>query len=368
MIKPTLLIFVVSVIVVFIFGMFVGSTSLSINEQKSIYIDSEKQSLSNQLETETINIEKFTSFQDESQIAQKRSELINFLWHTEQLPIDLPNLVETNFTDSRFDDLQNLRKIEKLSIFMKDGFHSHPYIFLPETSNGKLILYHQGHSGGFVNGKQIIQAFLNSGFSVAAFSMPLIGLNNQPTVQIENFGPIQFFKHNQLILLDSDEFSSMNYFFTPINITLNHLIENYSFDEYHMVGISGGGWASTVYPAIDTRISKSFSVAGSLPLSLRNTIGDVGDYEQYNKKFYSILNYFELYIMSSYGQDREFTQIFNKYDPCCFAGNISENYYDSINDFVSNLSSGNFNIIFDDTHSEHKISDFTIDLIIKKLS
>ena len=43
-----------------------------------------------------------------------------------------------------------------------------------------------------------------------------------------------------------------------------------------MIGISGGGWTTTVYPAIDTRISESFSVAGSLPLSLRNTIEDNG--------------------------------------------------------------------------------------------
>ena len=30
-----------------------------------------------------------------------------------------------------------------------------------------------------------------------------------------------------------------------------------------MIGISGGGWATTVYPAIDDRISKSFAVSAN---------------------------------------------------------------------------------------------------------
>ena len=52
--------------------------------------------------------------------------------------------------------------------------------------------------------------------------------------------------------------------------------------------------------------------AGSLPLSLRNVIDDVGDYEQFHPELYSIANYFELYVLSSTGKDREFYQIFNK--------------------------------------------------------
>ena len=160
---------------------------------------------------------------------------------------------------------------------MEHGFISNSYLFLPKDSNGKLIIYHQGHSGGFVNGKQTIQDFLNAGFSVAAFSMPLFGMNNQPIVNIDNIGPVKFLKHNQFVLLESEEFSSLKLFFAPINSTLNYIENNYSFSEFHMVGISGGGWTSTVYPALDPRISKSFSVAGSLPLSLRNIVDDVGD-------------------------------------------------------------------------------------------
>ena len=93
-----------------------------------------------------------------------------------------------------------------------------------------------------------------------------------------------------------------------------------------MIGISGGGWTTTLYAAIDDRISKSFSVAGSLPISLRIESRDIGDYEQTHREFYSIANYLELYVMCSYGENRMQMHIFNKLDPCCFSGDLSMNY------------------------------------------
>ena len=60
--------------------------------------------------------------------------------------------------------------LEKLSIEMKHGVNSIVYIFHAEKSNNELIIYHQGHSGGFINGKSTINYFLNNGYSVMAFS------------------------------------------------------------------------------------------------------------------------------------------------------------------------------------------------------
>ena len=350
---------------IFFFGLFFGfiidDTSIfdSISNENSI------QSFSQNMKP--INIEEHVSISNSEDIDKKRHELINLIWKSNSLPSNQPT-VETNIVDERFSNLTNLQKIEKISLEMEHGFISNSYLFLPKDSNGKLIIYHQGHSGGFVNGKQTIQDFLNAGFSVAAFSMPLFGMNNQPIVNIDNIGPVKFLKHNQFVLLESEEFSSLKLFFAPINSTLNYIENNYSFSEFHMVGISGGGWTSTVYPALDPRISKSFSVAGSLPLSLRNIVDDVGDYEQFHPELYSTANYFELYIMSSIGDEREFIQIFNKNDPCCFAGNIFKIYHEPIKKFVSQFDLGNFDIIVDDTHNEHIISNFSKEIIIKKLS
>jgi len=369
MTNRTILIFSISLPAVFIFGIFIGLIS-PVEELKPIssqtnYLLSDNQS--EELES-TTDLSNQINFKNQSEISERKTELINFIWNSKNLPFDNPDLIEKNFHDPRFDGIQNLKQINKISIFMDNDLHSHSYLFLPEQSNGKLIIYHQGHSGGFINGKNAIEKFIDSGFSVAAFSMPLIGLNNQPTIQLENLGYVKFFKHNQFVLLDSDDFSTMTYFFSPVNITLNHIDKDFSFDEYHMVGISGGGWVTTVYSAIDDRITKSFSVADSLPFSLRNTVDDVGDYEQFNPEFYSIANYLELYIMGSYGQNQKHIQILNKYDPCCFSGNLQNSYPDLINQFLFEHGPGNFELIIDDTHFEHKISDFAFEQIFKNLT
>ena len=349
---------------VFLFGGFIGfiisDTSISDLISNGNSIESSPQNL------KQIDIDEYVDISNSKDINKKRQELINFIWKSNSLPSELP-IVETNFIDSRFSDLTNLQKIEKITLQMEHGFISNSYLFVPNDGNEKLIIYHQGHSGGFINGKQTIQDFLNAGFSVAAFSMPLFEPNNQPTENIENIGPIKFLKHNQFVLLESENFSTLELFLSPISSTLNYLETHYGYSEFYMVGISGGGWTSSVYPALDTRISKSFSVAGSLPLSLRNVIDDVGDYEQFHPELYSIANYFELYVLSSTGKDREFYQIFNKNDPCCFAGETYKIYHEPLKKFISKFDSGNFDIIIDDTHTEHKISENITEFIIQNL-
>ena len=359
-----------SFVIIFFLGLFVGIYK--------IFPFSDLDNMKNQLEQKTseldtshfdpTHLEKMNSLHNTNDLEEKRNQLIQFIWKTNNLPEQLPDLVDHDISDERFRNLSNLQQIDRLTIEMEHGLTSIVYIFLPETSNGNVILYHQGHSGGFINGKSTIQKFLDNGFTVAAFSMPLIGLNNQPVIELENLGQVKFLKHNQFVFFESENFSSMSYFFTPLSKTLNHLSNNFPFENFHMVGISGGGWTTTVYPALDTRITKSFSIAGSLPLSLRTIVDDVGDYEQYHPEFYSIANYLDIYTMSSSGNGREHIQIFNKYDPCCFAGEISSYSYDAIKQSVNPFNSGNFEIITDDTHSEHKISDNIIDLIIQKLT
>ena len=305
---------------------------------------------------------------NESDILKKREALIHFIWKTESIPSSYPDIIEKNIFDERYSDIDNLKQIDKFTITMKHKVNSIVYLFHPKQSNDHLILYHQGHAGDFINGKQSIDYFLKNGYYVVAFSMPLLGMNEQPIIEIENLGVVKLFNHDQLQYLESENFTSISYFLTPIAYTLNYLDDHYNFKTYSMVGLSGGGWASTIYPAIDTRISKSFAVAGSLPISLRLNAQDIGDYEQLHFELYKIANYPELYIMSSYGNDREFVQIFNKYDTCCFAGTLYEHYEYEIKKVVSNLNNGKFSVILDDTHNEHKISGHTLKLVHENIS
>jgi hypothetical protein len=192
--------------------------------------------------------------------------------------------------------------------------------------------------------------------------MPLKGMNNQPTIDTADFGKIKFVSHRQFSLLESDDFSPLKYFIHPIVLSLNHIDEIYNYTSYDMVGLSGGGWTTIIYSAIDDRISQSFSVAGSYPLYLRYESQNIGDYEQLHPDIYKIANYLELYIMGSSGDNRKLVQIFNKYDPCCFTGELSENYQVLVTTKASELN-GNFEIYIDDSHKEHKISQNSLELI-----
>ncbi|WP_268544236.1 hypothetical protein [Candidatus Nitrosotenuis cloacae] len=300
-------------------------------------------------------------------VAHKRASLIEFIWKDSGFPTETLPSIEANIVDSRFSNMDNLKQIDKITVNMEHDVNSIAYFFNPKKSNNKLIIYHQGHDGEFVRGRSSIEFFLKNNYSVLAFSMPLLGMNNQPIVEIPDIGKIRLESHDHLYLLDSDKFSSIKYFVEPIAISLNYVDKNFDFDSYYMVGISGGGWTTTLYSAIDPRITQSYSVAGSLPTYLRSSPEDLGDYEQILPELYKNANYLDLYILDSYGKDRKHIQIFNKYDPCCFAGDLFTTYENEIKNTMSKLGLGTFDVYLDDTHREHKISEHALNLIINNM-
>ena len=317
------------------------------------------------------DIDYLIKIDSKSDIDQKRNFLTEFFWDVgiqQQHDIYQNRLpeVESDISDSNYKDFQNLKRIDRLTVEMEYGINSISYLFIPEQSNEKLILYHQGHGGDFLLGKDTIQFFLDRNFTVLASTMPLVGMNNQPVVEIDGLGKIKLISHDQLRLLEANNFNPMKLFVDPIQINLNFLEKKYDFKQYSMIGISGGGWTAVVYSAIDERISDSFSVAGSMPFYLRVNDRDIGDYEQTNIDLYEVTNYLELYVLSAYGEKKHI-QIFNKNDPCCFSGNGYETYEFVIKDKISQLGNGDFQIFIDDTHNEHKISDTALEHIAKNI-
>jgi len=372
--KYLLAFLVISFVSVFFFGTFVGLYKIFPYE----FLDSSKDVLFEQKTIEKNQFVKQSSIDsliriyDKSDIEQKRNFLTEFFWDVGSLQrvkdkSQLPE-VESGISDFNYKDFQNLKRIDRLTVEMEYGINSVSYLFLPEQPNEKLILYHQGHGGDFLLGKDTIKFFLDRNFTVFAMTMPLLGMNNQPVVEIDGIGKIKLNSHNQLRLLEANDFNPMKLFLDPIQINLNFLEKEYNFKQYSMIGLSGGGWTTVVYSAIDERISDSFSVAGSMPFYLRVDDRDMGDYEQRNIELYQNVNYLELYVLSAYGDGRKHIQIFNKNDPCCFSGNGYETYEFVIKDKISQLGKGNFQIFIDDTHTQHKISDHTLRLVHENIS
>ena len=362
------------IIIAFSYGVAVGLYEYfpyeGLNQTKKIILNESDESIITSTDFAKFDISSIIEIDVKEDISSKKTSLIQYIWK-DQMPTKLPTSVEENFTDENFNDVKNLKQLDKITIEMEHGVNSIAYFFIPYESNNKLIIYHHGHAGDFILEKNTITFFLNNGYSVVAFNMPLKGINNQPIIETSDFGPIKFIFHDQFPLLESPNFSPMKYFVEPIALSLNFIEQNYDYDEYYMVGISGGGWTTVLYSAIDQRISQSYSVAGSYPLYLRQEVKNLGDYEQNNPDIYRISNYLELYTMSSFGNDRKLVQLFIYNDPCCFQAELYEKfpYGEIIQNKLEILGSeGKFSVFLDNSTNQHEISDHALGLILDEMS
>jgi len=371
--KSFLYLTIISFTLIFVLGVYVGVYKIFpyeiLDSSRDVFFG--QRTIENNQFINQANVNSLIKIDSKSDIDQKRNFLTEFFWNVGSLQSlkDKPQLheVASDISDSRYNDFQNLKRIDRLTVEMEYGINSISYLFIPEKSNEKLILYHQGHGGDFILGEDTIQFFLDRNFTVLASTMPLVGMNNQPVVEIDGLGKIKLISHDQLRLLEANNFNPMKIFLDPIRINLNFIEMEYDFNRYSMIGLSGGGWTAVVYSAIDERISDSFSVAGSMPFYLRVDDRDIGDYEQTNIDLYQNVNYLELYVLSAYGDGRKHIQIFNKNDPCCFSGNGYETYEFIIKDKISQLGNGDFQVFVDGTHNEHKISDTALEYIAKNI-
>jgi hypothetical protein len=358
-------------ILIFIIVISIFSFSIGVNVNFDLIKKLDFNSSSNDVEPlnfmEQNEINNLIDINSINDVVDKRFFLINYIWNDDKLPKKLPNNIEENFDDDLFSNISNLEKITKLEIISEYNVNSISYLFFPQQSNNKLVIYHQGHGSDFSNGINIIEKLLSEEYTVLAFSMPLTGKNNQPVIEHEKFGKIKLMSHNHLKLLKSNDFNPIKLFLEPINVSINYLDSNFNFESYSMIGISGGGWTTIVYSAIDERISKSFSVAGSYPFFLRSDVKNFGDYEQNNFELYSNVNYLELYILGASGNNRSQTQVFNEYDRCCFSGSGYKLFNNIIQGKIDNINSGHFEIYLDESQTQHIISEKSLNLFLQQL-
>lgn len=314
------------------------------------------------------NVADLISIKQPQDAERLRGALTALLWGESGFPSSLPSMILKDFKDFRYDNIPSLSRIDKISIKMEFGLESNIYHFIPKTPNNRIILYHEGHGGDFYAGKKQISEFLSKGYSVAAFCMPLLGLNNQPTVYLSRQGNLKIRTHDHMKFLQPKTGHPIKYFIEPVLIALNYFENNFNYSDVSMVGISGGGWTTTLAAALDTRIQKSFPVAGSYPIYLRSTFeGDWGDYEQTTPEVYKTVNYLELYILGSYGFDRKQLQVINQYDSCCFSGTKWRTYEGIVREHVHELGAGEFDLFLDSSHKGHVISEATMKRILDEL-
>jgi hypothetical protein len=320
------------------------------------------------------NVSSLINLNSYNDIEQKRTEIFEYLWKNNTIHNSMPTKIIENISDQKF-NMNNIQRIDKIIIEMDYGVNSIAYIFFPKTTinseknsnDNSLIIYHQGHKGDFtIYGKDTIEKLLENNYTVMAFSMPLEGQNNQPVIDIPNKGIFKMKYHNHFLYLDNPNFSSMKYFFEPIMKSLNYVEKNYSFEKFHMIGLSGGGWTTMVYSAIDPRISHSYAVSGGYPEYLQQMIG-MGHYERNANGLLHIVNYPEMYVMSSVGENRKSVHISIEWDTGYRCGNFAQTYDKPVKESVKKIGPGTFKTYLDSSIIDHIISDESLSFILKEL-
>ena len=116
---------------------------------------------------------------------------------------------------------------------------------------------------------------------------------------------------------------AMRFFVEPVSLAISYA-ETLGYERFVMVGLSGGGWSTTLAPALDKRIGLSIPIAGSLPFAVRHEkpgdpYHDDGDWEQSaDRPIYKQCDYECMYTLAGLEPGRVQVQVLHEADPCCF--------------------------------------------------
>lgn len=309
----------------------------------------------------------------------KRRALIQYIWGTNGFPKRrLPEIVLAN-VPSPVKQLGQLARVDEFRIELAPGLQGLAYHFIPQHPNRELVVVHHGHACTLDDDpspsdvgyglQRTINALLREGYGVLGVFMP-------------HMRPGDCTGGHDALMQTATTGSPLKYFLEPVAISLNQLKQgdrsslSPNYRTFHMTGLSGGGWTTTLYAAIDPTIRCSFPVAGSIPLYLR-IAGSVGDREQYEASFYSLAGYPDLYILGAQGRGRKQVQILVRKDDCCFGQAQHDEqatgmtYAESLRDYESRVRAalkeigrGSFRLEIDEVAPSHMISHHAIENVI----
>ena len=311
---------------------------------------------------------KYIKISNLEEAEKARSKLIKLIWKQKDIPDTQPSKsTNKSWQATCLRNMNSLREVNQFKFKMPHGVTSVFHLYTPKNNTKKgAVIYHHGHgSREGDTGEHVINFFLSKGYHVVGLFMPLAWPNSKPDISGVQYGN-DVEGHNLLQNIETKDFCPLRFFIEPVSVCLNLLEKKYDFDFYHMVGLSGGGVTTMMCSAIDTRISHGYNVAGGIPIKLRTSSRDQGDYEQVHKKFYSIASYLDLYILGSIGEGRKCVQVYNRFDACCFSSNPHKHWEKEVKEVVKKMD-GYYNVYSDSSHRGHIISNWALKKIIKEM-
>ena len=104
-------------------------------------------------------------------VEAKRREIVEFIWGSAGLPTDkMPASIEKSVTSPLPFAVENLDRVDRFVFDLGYGVKNEAFHFVPRSSNGRLVIVHQGHAASLDSGDiaQTIAALVARGFGVWA--------------------------------------------------------------------------------------------------------------------------------------------------------------------------------------------------------
>ncbi len=275
----------------------------------------------------------------------RRQQLINFLWGTSGFPTGLPASKTFNVPNPITTvPMTNLARVDHLIVNMSQGMQNELYHFVPQIPNHRLVIVHQGHATTLDNTiiSGTIAALVAEGYGVLGAFMPCynsLGVGPGTSCPVTPHDPAGLYHDDMFAQLQppAGQGSVYKFFLQHLAVGLNYLQSQNgndgfpTYSEFDMVGLSGGGFTTTLYAAIDPRVQQSFSSSGSKPLYLQQCANvdalclDAGggthydvDREQMDASLFQLAGYLDLYALAAAGTGRRHVQAQIRHDGTVF--------------------------------------------------
>lgn len=191
-----------------------------------------------------------------------------------------------------------------------------------KKSSGNVVLLHHGHyvyanlrsavGRDFV---RIIYTLLSEGTDVVLLFMP----KNDPCLYSGEESCHACIWDSKL---KDNQGSPLRVFLTPASSMMAYLSDqtvtnDRKYKWYHMIGLSGGAYLTTLYSALDKRITTSISVApGMMPFYLygMNPESAVSDLDLSNNSVFTLANPQDYYLLAASGRGRTHVEVWLKKD------------------------------------------------------
>lgn len=336
-----------------------------------------------------LNIPDSLTLTTQAAIDMRRTSLINFIWGQGTLPTTQA-AVQATTEVCQTSGLPNLASTTQLRAAMPNSKEAFACHLRPTQSNGRLVILHHGHGCKLADGSgdfddnaygmyRTAQHLLSDGFGVLYVHMPYFrpGDCAGNATSAADGTPLggSTNPHPALVAVVPSTGSSLQFFLGGVLQALNKVASLNLYQEYNMVGLSGGGWTTTWYAALDPRIKTSFVMSGAMPFQF--WIGPGND-EQDNAGYYNgRTGYKDLFLMAT-DQGRRQVHVLRRHDGCCFnqSWNLaSGNWADNVHAYETDIrtieagipGSGTFRLEIDETAptpASHTISRYGVTGVI----